>query len=308
MRTVKQSNATQIIGHNSLSAVSFFSLKDCLLGSARCVVFQCPLHSFSGQATLKIHARLWNSSFIEVQKKNTLTLQSLHQQQSDRYSDHLSWGPDVTAAARTHTDWMQVSELITAASAAAEWFMILETLMFRQTVNTAISSDHWIARSKRFYIQLEVQEEWEIKQLTWDLFPLISIQQGDFGISLYSFDCLRFINEVFSVSISFYLSPLKVERLCKMSVKRIWWYANHRWEQFLKIWKWNVPTFLPDVGTQLLISSVSLLLYISFDDAPIVFIVGQTIFTLWFSCKTSLLYYMQNTVWDCVAEKCISYM
>ncbi|KAM4588465.1 integrin alpha-7 isoform 2-T2 [Odontesthes bonariensis] len=42
------------------------SLKlDCLLGSARCVLFQCPLHSFSGQVVLKIHARLWNSSFIE---------------------------------------------------------------------------------------------------------------------------------------------------------------------------------------------------------------------------------------------------
>ncbi|XP_036957798.1 integrin alpha-7 isoform X1 [Acanthopagrus latus] len=42
------------------------SLKlDCLLGSARCILFQCPLHSFSGQAVLKIHARLWNSSFIE---------------------------------------------------------------------------------------------------------------------------------------------------------------------------------------------------------------------------------------------------
>uniref|UniRef100_A0A8D3AQF6 Integrin alpha-7 n=1 Tax=Scophthalmus maximus TaxID=52904 RepID=A0A8D3AQF6_SCOMX len=42
------------------------SLKlDCLLGSARCVLFQCPLHSFSGQAVLRIHARLWNSSFIE---------------------------------------------------------------------------------------------------------------------------------------------------------------------------------------------------------------------------------------------------
>ncbi|KAM3621334.1 uncharacterized protein V6R79_009776 [Siganus canaliculatus] len=38
---------------------------DCLLGSARCVLFQCPLHSFSGQAALKIHARLWNSTFIE---------------------------------------------------------------------------------------------------------------------------------------------------------------------------------------------------------------------------------------------------
>ncbi|XP_047204233.1 integrin alpha-7 isoform X4 [Girardinichthys multiradiatus] len=42
------------------------SLKlDCLLGSARCVLFQCPLHSFTGQAVLKIHARLWKSSFIE---------------------------------------------------------------------------------------------------------------------------------------------------------------------------------------------------------------------------------------------------
>lgn len=44
------------------------SLQDCLLGSARCVLFQCPLHNFSGQAVLKINARLWNSSFIEVKK------------------------------------------------------------------------------------------------------------------------------------------------------------------------------------------------------------------------------------------------
>ncbi|XP_051931400.1 integrin alpha-7 isoform X2 [Hippocampus zosterae] len=42
------------------------SLKlDCLLGSARCVLLQCPLHRFSGQAVLKIHGRLWNSTFIE---------------------------------------------------------------------------------------------------------------------------------------------------------------------------------------------------------------------------------------------------
>nr|XP_057911232.1 integrin alpha-7 isoform X2 [Doryrhamphus excisus] len=42
------------------------SLKlDCHLGSARCVLFQCPLHSFSGQAVLSIHGRLWNSTFIE---------------------------------------------------------------------------------------------------------------------------------------------------------------------------------------------------------------------------------------------------
>lgn len=46
----------------------YFLLQDCLLGSARCVLFQCPLHSFSGQAVLRIHARLWNSSFIEVNK------------------------------------------------------------------------------------------------------------------------------------------------------------------------------------------------------------------------------------------------
>ncbi|XP_030632438.1 integrin alpha-7 isoform X2 [Chanos chanos] len=42
------------------------SLKlDCLLGSARCVLFQCPLHSFSGSAMFRIKAHLWNSSFIE---------------------------------------------------------------------------------------------------------------------------------------------------------------------------------------------------------------------------------------------------
>uniref|UniRef100_A0A3Q1BEE9 Integrin alpha-2 domain-containing protein n=1 Tax=Amphiprion ocellaris TaxID=80972 RepID=A0A3Q1BEE9_AMPOC len=46
-------------------SVCHFVPQDCLLGSARCVLFQCPLHSFSGQAVLKIHARLWNSSFIE---------------------------------------------------------------------------------------------------------------------------------------------------------------------------------------------------------------------------------------------------
>ncbi|XP_061639952.1 integrin alpha-7 isoform X3 [Phyllopteryx taeniolatus] len=42
------------------------SLKlDCLLGSARCMLLQCPLHSFSGQAVLRIHGRLWNSTFLE---------------------------------------------------------------------------------------------------------------------------------------------------------------------------------------------------------------------------------------------------
>ncbi|XP_062401785.1 integrin alpha-7 isoform X2 [Sardina pilchardus] len=42
------------------------SLKlDCLLGSARCKVYSCPLQSVSDIAILKIKARLWNSSFIE---------------------------------------------------------------------------------------------------------------------------------------------------------------------------------------------------------------------------------------------------
>uniref|UniRef100_A0A8C8HYE3 Integrin alpha-2 domain-containing protein n=1 Tax=Oncorhynchus tshawytscha TaxID=74940 RepID=A0A8C8HYE3_ONCTS len=39
--------------------------QDCLLGSARCVLFQCPLHSFSDSAVLKIQGRLWNSTFLE---------------------------------------------------------------------------------------------------------------------------------------------------------------------------------------------------------------------------------------------------
>ncbi|XP_064160565.1 integrin alpha-7 isoform X2 [Anguilla rostrata] len=38
---------------------------DCLLGSARCILFQCPLHGFSGSTQLTIQARLWNSTFIE---------------------------------------------------------------------------------------------------------------------------------------------------------------------------------------------------------------------------------------------------
>ncbi|XP_017305588.1 integrin alpha-7 isoform X2 [Ictalurus punctatus] len=42
------------------------SLKlDCVLGSARCVVFQCALQNFSGSAKFTIKARLWNSTFIE---------------------------------------------------------------------------------------------------------------------------------------------------------------------------------------------------------------------------------------------------
>uniref|UniRef100_A0AAY4CK40 Integrin alpha-2 domain-containing protein n=1 Tax=Denticeps clupeoides TaxID=299321 RepID=A0AAY4CK40_9TELE len=43
----------------------FCLLQDCLLGSAHCLLFQCPLQSVSGTAVLKIKARLWNSTFIE---------------------------------------------------------------------------------------------------------------------------------------------------------------------------------------------------------------------------------------------------
>ncbi|MEE6471377.1 hypothetical protein FKM82_009257 [Ascaphus truei] len=38
---------------------------DCARGTARCVVFQCPLHSFDQQVVLKVHGRLWNSTLLE---------------------------------------------------------------------------------------------------------------------------------------------------------------------------------------------------------------------------------------------------
>uniref|UniRef100_A0A671MTK2 Integrin alpha-7-like n=1 Tax=Sinocyclocheilus anshuiensis TaxID=1608454 RepID=A0A671MTK2_9TELE len=38
---------------------------DCLLGSARCLLFQCPLLSFSGSIHFRIRAHMWNSTFIE---------------------------------------------------------------------------------------------------------------------------------------------------------------------------------------------------------------------------------------------------
>uniref|UniRef100_A0A3B3VJV1 Integrin subunit alpha 7 n=1 Tax=Poecilia latipinna TaxID=48699 RepID=A0A3B3VJV1_9TELE len=66
------SAANQVVGGTGVRVTQLFpnlhlhpKLHDCLLGSARCVLFQCPLHSFTGQAVLKIHARLWKSSFIE---------------------------------------------------------------------------------------------------------------------------------------------------------------------------------------------------------------------------------------------------
>lgn len=69
-------------------------LQDCLLGSARCVLLQCPLHSFSGQAVLKIHARLWNSSFIEVKTCPLYICTSLH------ITLHLSFSPAVCNCCR----------------------------------------------------------------------------------------------------------------------------------------------------------------------------------------------------------------
>uniref|UniRef100_A0A8C2EWG5 Integrin subunit alpha 7 n=1 Tax=Cyprinus carpio TaxID=7962 RepID=A0A8C2EWG5_CYPCA len=38
---------------------------DCLLGSARCLLFQCPLLTFSGSIHFRIRAHMWNSTFIE---------------------------------------------------------------------------------------------------------------------------------------------------------------------------------------------------------------------------------------------------
>lgn len=61
-----------------------FSPQDCLLGSARCVLFQCPLHRFSGQAVLKVHARLWNSSFIEARQTSQQRLPSRHPEEQSK--------------------------------------------------------------------------------------------------------------------------------------------------------------------------------------------------------------------------------
>ncbi|XP_007435492.1 integrin alpha-7 isoform X3 [Python bivittatus] len=38
---------------------------DCVLGTARCLLYQCPLYSFDRSAVLTIWARLWNSTFLE---------------------------------------------------------------------------------------------------------------------------------------------------------------------------------------------------------------------------------------------------
>ncbi|KAM6470463.1 integrin alpha-7 isoform 2-T2 [Liasis olivaceus] len=38
---------------------------DCVLGTARCLLYQCPLYSFDRSAVLTVWARLWNSTFLE---------------------------------------------------------------------------------------------------------------------------------------------------------------------------------------------------------------------------------------------------
>ena len=141
-------------------------LQDCLLGSARCVLLQCPLHSFSGQAVLKIHARLWNSSFIEVRKQSShhYISTSLHT------TLHLSLSPAVPPAAGTH--W----------SDASEW-MINTTSLTRdlwceggqQTVKTAVRFDRWVTCSCQLNIQWEIQEEQEIYKQHgfWGIFKWI---------------------------------------------------------------------------------------------------------------------------------------
>uniref|UniRef100_A0A8C1RTR4 Integrin subunit alpha 7 n=1 Tax=Cyprinus carpio TaxID=7962 RepID=A0A8C1RTR4_CYPCA len=44
---------------------SYIISQDCLLGSARCLLFQCPLLTFSGSIHFRIRAHMWNSTFIE---------------------------------------------------------------------------------------------------------------------------------------------------------------------------------------------------------------------------------------------------
>uniref|UniRef100_A0A6Q2YC85 Integrin alpha-2 domain-containing protein n=1 Tax=Esox lucius TaxID=8010 RepID=A0A6Q2YC85_ESOLU len=54
-----------LLNTNSAIFMAHPHLQDCLLGSAHCVLLQCPLHSFSGSAVLRIQGRLWNSTFLE---------------------------------------------------------------------------------------------------------------------------------------------------------------------------------------------------------------------------------------------------
>uniref|UniRef100_A0A8L0DQ17 Integrin subunit alpha 7 n=1 Tax=Oncorhynchus mykiss TaxID=8022 RepID=A0A8L0DQ17_ONCMY len=52
----------------------------------RCVLFQCPLHSFSDSAVLKIQGRLWNSTFLEVKHHITYHIMLLCGYNKDYFS------------------------------------------------------------------------------------------------------------------------------------------------------------------------------------------------------------------------------
>lgn len=43
--------------------------QDCAQGTARCLAFRCPLHSFERAAVLTARGRLWNSTFLEVRRE-----------------------------------------------------------------------------------------------------------------------------------------------------------------------------------------------------------------------------------------------
>ncbi|XP_066441595.1 integrin alpha-7 isoform X1 [Eleutherodactylus coqui] len=70
-----RSDSNSLVPHASQHSASRWSLTypakkkdvvlDCARDTAHCVVFRCPLYSFDQQVVLKVHGRLWNSSFLE---------------------------------------------------------------------------------------------------------------------------------------------------------------------------------------------------------------------------------------------------
>lgn len=64
---MKLSDSVSLPDFNILNQIFFFfCFKDCVLGTARCLLYKCPLYSFDRSAVLTIWARLWNSTFLEV--------------------------------------------------------------------------------------------------------------------------------------------------------------------------------------------------------------------------------------------------
>uniref|UniRef100_A0A5S6L3D8 Methylthioribulose-1-phosphate dehydratase n=1 Tax=Xenopus tropicalis TaxID=8364 RepID=A0A5S6L3D8_XENTR len=62
---MKAINPLKLVGKTPVWALKKDIILDCSRGTARCVVFQCPLYSFDQQVVLKVHGRLWNSSLLE---------------------------------------------------------------------------------------------------------------------------------------------------------------------------------------------------------------------------------------------------